>query len=604
MFISSHHNAEELTEPARGKHKGGRQIQIGLQDLQVGDRFYAVEIAALLMHFRIRRVKCGEEKPHCLRCTSTGRKCEYQGTKPGLVASAPWKVIVADKPISSLPATVWRERRAFAYYFERAASLVGGELDVEFWRIIVPQICRSEPAVWDAINSISVLFENPNFGAGHEMPRNQNGSTLSQNHRDALSWYSRSVSAVRQRIERGDVDVFVGLVSCVLFICIEALQGGVEEALQLYCQGVHLIIALRNQIASGLMLATKASLLENTIVPIFMRMGALALSISNVPVSILLHDAEHISTPEFTSLKAAREAIVPLATEIQILQGTCEQHSFQSRISDEPQELINQRDTLSISLSNWRTSFMSMMQRLRTKGDLSAQQIGMGARLLAYYEMLFVLLGTCISPLQMITDKYLSHFQSLVEQSSIAIDTASESDGTKVPFTFELSIGLPLWFTCLRCRDPTIRRVALALLRRGPRVQGFYTMTPATILCEAIMMLEETHAMSRRTDQEETMCMTSESMEGCDKHKDVWSAIFNAGPRAQTAAQIPEEARCGPIVIIRSGGKIPLGMSESVFAHLNQIPGQSFLQFSRNECDPISGTWQRVYDYIPLGIDI
>lgn len=34
------------------------------------------DLAALMMTLcRLRRVKCGEEKPYCLRCTSSGRQC-------------------------------------------------------------------------------------------------------------------------------------------------------------------------------------------------------------------------------------------------------------------------------------------------------------------------------------------------------------------------------------------------------------------------------------------------------------------------------------------------------------------------------------------------
>ncbi|KAJ5580033.1 uncharacterized protein N7459_006018 [Penicillium hispanicum] len=534
--------------------------------------------------------------------TVSGRKCEYEVTKPGMIAAEPWNVVVLGKQLSSSPTTVWRERRAFAYYFERAAPLLGGELDVDFWRVVVPQVCRSEPAVWDAINSISVLFESPGPGADPQLLRDEQSGPLSQNHRDALSWYSRSVSAVRQRIERGGVDLFVGLVSCVLFICVEALQGGLEEAIRLYSQGVQLIVALRSQIASGDMLSAKSSLLEDTIVPIFVRMGALALSISGVPVVALLRDTEHAPAQEFVSLKAARDAIAPLATEIQIFQGICEEHPFQSRVSGVLQQLMNQQGTLSARLGDWHTSFMSTMARLCTKGALSPQQICVSARLLSYYEMLFVLLEVSISPLQMITDKYFPNFQRIVEQSRIALDIA-ESDGTQVPFTFELSIGLPLWFTCLRCREPAIRRSALALLRRGPRVQGFYPMTPTLALCERIIALEETYGVPVNTGQEMMNFPSPDSLDATNDFNISKSTASEMGFRAQTAAQIPEEARCGPIVIIRSSGRIPLGMTESHFALLNQ-GDKSFLQFARNERDPTSGAWQRVYGYVPLDFDI
>jgi hypothetical protein len=95
---------------------------------------------------------------------------------------------------------VWRERRFFAYYFQHVAASIGGELDLDFWSTIVPQVCRSEPAVWDAIIAISALFESPEPCPDLVPLRRENSRTLNQNHRDALGWYARSVSAIRQRI--------------------------------------------------------------------------------------------------------------------------------------------------------------------------------------------------------------------------------------------------------------------------------------------------------------------------------------------------------------------------------------------------------------------
>ncbi|KAJ5815228.1 hypothetical protein N7474_007005 [Penicillium riverlandense] len=498
---------------------------------------------------KIRRVKCGEEKPSCLRCSNTGRKCEYEGTT------------ISPKPASSLslsPDTVWRERRAFAYYFEEAASSVGGELDVDFWRTIVPQVCRSEPAVWDAINSISALFESPEPFPDLAFVRQGNHCTLNQNHRDALGWYSRSVSAVRQRIERGDVDIFVGLVSCVLFICIEALQGGVEEALQLYSQGVYLIHTLRAQAATGVVSAAHAFLIEDTIVPIFIRLGAIAPTVSSNPVGTLLLDAEE--TYKFVSLKSARNAMVLLGTEAQLFQRTCVKHIRKSGVSHVPPELEEQQIALLTRLRKWHTAFTDLMESLGTKYILSPQQIGTNALLVAYYETLIVMLATCVtSRSEILTDAYLPNFQTIIDQSRIALDASARSDGTQPPFTFDASVASPLWFTCLRCRDPGFRRAALALLRRTPQVYGFYKNTQATTFIEKMVAVEMMFAVNAAQGTASSTTLESSN------------------------TPLPEEA-------------------QEEIAKWSHNQDQAFLRFSRNKHDLASDTWQLVHEYVPIDL--
>ncbi|OKL62842.1 hypothetical protein UA08_01818 [Talaromyces atroroseus] len=557
---------------------------------------------------KIRRVKCGEEKPHCVRCSSTGRKCEYDVS-----------ILNLHNPLSLSPNTVWRERRSFASYFQHTAPYIGGGLDVAFWSTVVPQVCRSEPAIWDAIIAVSALFETP------EPPAPEFGPLSSwkkgQNHRDALAWYARSVSAVRQRIERGRLDIFVGLISCILFICIEGLQEGVEEAMRLYNQGVCLILTLRAQIAAGVVSATKASLLEDTIVPIFDRLGAIALPIGT-RVHTLQRDTIDASRQEFISLKAAREAAVSLAADVQFFEYICIEHLRETGASHVDQELLGQQTTLSARLSSWHTSVTNLLDSLRAKGLLSPQQTGTGALLLAHHEMLYTIVRTCTYPSLTATDAYLLNYQNIVEQSSIALDASARSDGTQPPYTFELNIGVPLWFTCLRCREPQTRRMALALLRRAPRVQGFSQRHSAVDFGERIMVLEERNAMkmnapltplsplsqspssssssSRISRFDPTVFLTTPNHEYAPTPHSILSDINNNNNKISAAALIPEEARIGPVSIFRPQDGFPRGTTEQDIAKWKMRgPKQIFLRLSWNEHDVESDTWRTVHEYVP-----
>ncbi|OJJ70208.1 hypothetical protein ASPBRDRAFT_56913 [Aspergillus brasiliensis CBS 101740] len=569
---------------------------------------------------RARRVKCGEEKPSCLRCSKTGRKCEYDGPKLGTFSSTPATLSILDRPLSSAPNTVWKERRAFAYYFQHIALFIGGGLEVDFWSTIVPQICRSEPAVWDAIVSLSTLFESPEPCPDIAFLRQRDVLVLNQYHRDAISWYSRAVSQVRQRLERGDGDILVGLVSCMLFMCIEGFQGGAEQATLLYCQGVQLILTLRAKIASGVVSQSKAAWLEDTIVPIFMRLGATALNFSEVPVAALLPDG-HTLTQGFTSLKSAREAIVLLLTETQLFQRVCLPYFLKPEGFRLPPEVFSQRLALFGRLKAWHAAYSDMMETLHMKDSLSPQQLSTGALLLTYHEMLYVMIGTSTSQLETATDAYLPQFQNIVDKSRIALGASARSDGSQPPLTLELGISMPLWFTSLRCREPKLRRTALSLAGQAAPVQAFYKMVTGARWSHTIITIEEACAVAMKSSEGQPESTNQLHHSQC---QDFSNSIFDSDLGSQpstpglefvsspysvdsdvdavraVAELVPEEARIRPIVLFRAQDGFPPGTSEEEIARWSPYRDQSFLHYLRNERDPISGAWKIVHGFTPI----
>ena len=491
----------------------------------------------------------------------------------------------------------------------------------------MPQVCRNEPAVWDAIISISALFESPEpcpelFSIRRGYSRSSSAFTLNQNHQDALSWYSRSVSAICQRIESGRLDVFVGLITCILFISIEALQGGVEEGLQLYSQGVQLLFNFRAQIATGTVPVTEAAWFDNTIVPIFIRLGTLAFPLTKGPLSILLSNTEFGSAQPFDSLRSAREALVLLSAEVQIFQFTSVEYTREHGASNIPQDLRTQQTILLAKLRSWHTSFTKLMAALRSI-PLSPQQIGMGSLLIAHHEVLYIILPTTLTTSQTITDEYIPNFQTIVDQSALALTATVRPDGTQPPYTFEMSVAHPLWFTCLRCREPRIRRKALALLRRAPLVQGFHKTKSAISFSERVMALEEQYGMAINTSRN---CTPESPASGNSSQSDYhspgaydlptldlanflkvdfkYSTSLESMPielgMAPTSELIPEEARMGPINVFRPRDGFPHGTTAADLAKWNPSSDQVFLRFSWNKRDRDSDTWAIVHEYVPL----
>lgn len=175
-----------------------------------------------------------------------------------------------------------RERRAFEYYFHRAAPALAGEVDSIFWRGTVLQICRSEPAIWDAIIALSALYERPPISDCPPFSLLAMAPVAREpRHLEALSWYSRSLESLQKRLLEPTLDPTVVLLSCLLFITIELLQGNMSAAVTLYRQGMNIVA--NDALVAGAHRSTMPSGEFRTVIaPVFARMGTLALILAGV----------------------------------------------------------------------------------------------------------------------------------------------------------------------------------------------------------------------------------------------------------------------------------------------------------------------------------
>ncbi|KAF7912347.1 uncharacterized protein EAF01_001368 [Botrytis porri] len=98
---------------------------------------------------RIRRVKCAEERPACLRCSKTGRKCDgYDSDGPEMSSSPPTRrdseassstdssIVSLTTSIVEMPSPVieWdeEERRSVNFFITKTAPKLAGNLESKF----------------------------------------------------------------------------------------------------------------------------------------------------------------------------------------------------------------------------------------------------------------------------------------------------------------------------------------------------------------------------------------------------------------------------------------------------------------------------------------
>jgi hypothetical protein len=410
--------------------------------------------------------------------------------------------------ISSYPAEQ-HERRAFEYYFHRAGPALSGILDLDFWCGIVLQTCRSEPAIWDAIVSMSAFYESPpkpkpRFMLGSSDPINDR--TRTERHHEALRWYSRSLTNLQRKVKQGSVDTVMVLVSCAIFSVIEVLQGNLWAAVMMQKHATDLILST-TATAEGTN-SSRYVVLSTNVVPFFMRMDAFGLILNDD--LLVSRNSTRISSAlrlvgGFTNLSGAGTALYALVAEWKVFNRDAFQ-SFRGVIDDqntsEIASLTARRTDLENRLVCWHKQLLSLeamhqfqeSPTLRT--PLAERSGGAIALLLMVYTSTLIQTQTALSDNETIYDRYEPDFAQIVDYAPIALKaTAIDGEGHLQPhFTFELGIGLPLFNTVLKCRSPSLRRQALRYLVQTPPIQSIYTGIHAADLLAAIISIEEEKA--------------------------------------------------------------------------------------------------------------
>ncbi|KAL2208713.1 hypothetical protein CC79DRAFT_582197 [Sarocladium strictum] len=123
---------------------------------------------------RIRRVRCDEHKPSCVRCTSTGRTCDgYDSLSPSSSPSSSSSAVSASpspprsEPLNAaadlrltLPRQNSQEVRSYHYFLQVTAPSLAGAFHSDFWLAEVPRVCLSDAAIWHAIVSLASAHED------------------------------------------------------------------------------------------------------------------------------------------------------------------------------------------------------------------------------------------------------------------------------------------------------------------------------------------------------------------------------------------------------------------------------------------------------------
>ncbi|KAH9204615.1 hypothetical protein DL95DRAFT_319114 [Leptodontidium sp. 2 PMI_412] len=125
-------------------------------------------------------------------------------------------------------------------------------------------------------------------------------------------------------------------------------------------------------------------------------------------------------------------------------------------------------------LNDFRICFTPILEEsLTSKPDEIANPVALLISI--YWRLVRMLLDSLLSETEMIYDNYFPDFEYIVKtcnQLASSPSTVYLQDSSR--FSLEVGIIPALHFTATKCRDPVIRRDAIALLFAHPKEEGFY----------------------------------------------------------------------------------------------------------------------------------
>lgn len=347
-------------------------------------------------------------------------------------------------------------------------------------------MAQSEPCVRHALIALGYL----NKTETGSLKDARSGLMAAPERKTLLFHYNKAVNSLVQRISEPSYSPEIGLVSCILFVCIEFLRGNYDTAFAHFYSGLKIISAFKRSQISSAIQSPGPSLIEELLIPIFTRLVTTAI-IYGVPTELILHACYYpreLQERPFTSVLEAQTSIHKIRNLSMMFVRNIGPKLMNPSLLME-KDLQHQKDIL-----EYHRAWLHALEELERKTTLSKEDAITANSLKAshYCSYIFTACGTSAS--EMVFDQHLDGFKALINHARITLDSMGRSTSSSSPaanFTFEVSIIPFLYFTACHCRCPVTRREAVSLLKRNPPREGLWDAQQHAAIANRIIEIEE-----------------------------------------------------------------------------------------------------------------
>lgn len=386
-------------------------------------------------------------------------------------------------------------------------------------------------------------------------------SLFETHHGFALRQYVKSINFLRSRLEDADAGgkcVETALVACLLFVCLEMLQGNRIGALAHLRNGFRILSGVPSQVRrdydrnrSYLLVKQDRRAMVEQLAAIFARLDVDTTSFGErAPVFVFLMASPQDRTgPElllptaFQSVDEAGYFLDRLSNTAHHIRGRLLELSSQSCAGQKRDwavqycleytgirrvdpardpDLFTQLQDLRTNLTLWLAAFQHLSVQENTTED--SREVRAAIVLETRHFNISLQASTCQNDRQMPYDQFNSTFDRIVALSTFFVNGISSprSNPGTPDSTFTLDSGVipSLYLVAMKCRTPATRRRAISLLYLYPCQEGMWEPAMIARFVEEVANLE---------------CSLAASAVGCEL--------------AETARDVPEAARFSDVVL-------------------------------------------------------
>lgn len=394
---------------------------------------------------------------------------------------------------------------------------MSGCFDSAFWKRLVLQVSCREPSILHAVIAVGSVHRS------YESNRSSRVVSADAHQLFGLQQYNKAIGHLKARLcDTGDPKLTeIVLISCVLFICLELLQGQNKAAITHLQNGLKILCDSTRQRyvqpARNNRLQSKAEpySTEEHLVESFSRLDIQSAMFGERSPRLFLvpqqNKVEHdLWVPEtFRSLIEARQYLDTLTNATFRFRGQMANNEIyclndRGRPSGIEDTAVAQQQELQCRLTNWSMAF----DRVRTKlGPSLVQKQSNTILLLRIHNIaVSILLSACLSTREIIYDELTTEFEMMISLANRYLEDKTKcvrtSSSSRPTFTLEMGIIPPLYLAAIKCRHPEIRRQAVSLLSCSPHREGMWDTNVAKFAVQ-IIALEEAAA---RLEEGVTQC--------------------------------------------------------------------------------------------------
>jgi hypothetical protein len=459
---------------------------------------------------RIRRKRCNGTKPACVRCTSTGRRCDFTSAletayvERSVSRSVTWcdtggivhQIQAADQfgihfdqPLliqgpRLLGHVCPHEVDYFEYFRTECTEEFSGFFNSILWKQLVLQAAHSEPFILQAVLAIGAFRRS-------QLILPCSASKCDPNILEyCMGKYTIASRELGQRIKTGTADWKLAVLGSLVFLAIEVLQGHESGALMHLGNGIAILqgqVSPSAKDTSARYPNYRLGAETEDLVAAFTR-----LSVEEFP----FFDLRTFVPPAipgqpiyFADLKDTRLSLNSIVTavynsirrhgtnDLQVLPLTPLPHTVAAEIA-----------RLQETLKYWFQVFENLLflQEYDIENSVPASVLKL------QYLVIWIKVSVYFLFDETAYDQYLPLFEEVVERSERVIEANMRgSSKLKGPcFILDIAIAQPLYFVTRKYQEPTLRRKAIGVMKKVGQ-EGVYTGRTIAKIAEWIVATEE-----------------------------------------------------------------------------------------------------------------